>query len=178
VYEIEMKKILVGIILILSTTGLCSSANASQSSAFKAGVSWVQKGFPGADIKIPITHCADSIWVSASAKTCSGLTLKSIYNQVNWCASQAALSASSSYNLQQWVAGCISVPYKKTPLLVLYENLQLKDIIDGLYPSTHWVPLTTAFLNKTRWCESIGRNKNCTLGLPTISPTTPALGQI
>jgi hypothetical protein len=109
--KINKVKIVIPILLVASgfTLAACGNSGPSYSKSYKAGVAWVRNDFPGSDQTI----CLFS--VLAQGINC---------NQANnVCDSNAAVLAMSSnnYNMQQWINGCVSVPFKHYPQW--YRNL-------------------------------------------------------
>ena len=100
-----MKKIIPVLLLIISSIGLASCANSTpaHSKSFNAGVAWVRNGFPGSNE----TYCDFSVLSMGANCTKSD----------SMCDSNAAIFAinDGNYNMQQWLDGCVSVPFKHWP---------------------------------------------------------------
>ena len=100
-----MKKIIPVLLLVISSIGLasCGSSAPAESRSFKAGVAWVRNDFPGSNDSV----CLFS--VLAQGPNCA--------KAQNFCGSNAATFAvtDGNYNMQQWIDGCVSVPFKHWP---------------------------------------------------------------
>jgi len=108
-----MKKItkilLLSVLLILIIVSIVvvvnNNSSPKHSKSYEAGVAWVRNDFDGANQ----ADCYSSVLVAANATTCT------ISKDLVVCDSQAASYAVVGYNMQQWIDGCLSVPFKHYP---------------------------------------------------------------
>ncbi len=93
-------------IAIGKNTGFHSSNSSVQhSKSYEAGVAWVRNDFPGFNQN----YCASSVLIAANATNCTPS------QNIVMCDSQASAVAMLNYNTQQWIDGCLSVPFKHWP---------------------------------------------------------------
>ena len=104
-----MKRIIViTVIAIIGVTAgvwVAHSGNSTphHSASYEAGVAWVRNGFPGSNQN----DCGNSVLVPFNSPNCNPTSMP--------CASAAAAIALLNYNMQQWIDGCLSVPFKYYP---------------------------------------------------------------
>lgn len=100
-----MKKIVLVLLLVVSglTFAACGNSTPVHSKSFNAGVAWVRHGFPGSNE----TFCDLSVLKMGGNCATSNSP----------CDSNAAALAVSdgNHNMQQWINGCASVPFKHYP---------------------------------------------------------------
>lgn len=108
----KSKKI-IPVLLLASGISLASCATSSASThhskSFEAGVNWVRKDFPNTN--------ESSCFTSILNQGASCKPIKSGGNPDEICASNGAILAinTGNYNGQQWVNGCVSVPFRHWP---------------------------------------------------------------
>jgi hypothetical protein len=107
-----MKKIIpILSVLLASSIGLASCGNSTpaESKSYKAGVAWVRNDFPGTNE----SNCLTSMLNQGPNCT----PINSGDSQNEFCASNGAtlVIVTGNYNMQQWINGCASVPFKHYP---------------------------------------------------------------
>ena len=102
-----MKKIIPVLLLVLSSVGLASCGNSTpaHSKSYNAGVAWVRDGFPGSNE----ANCNESVLIAYNASDCTPSP------NIVFCESNPAVLQMINYNQQQWIDGCLSVPFKHWP---------------------------------------------------------------